>query len=228
MLKRIYDICFALLFGVLTLPVLAFAYIGIKIASPGPAIYRAERIGKDGRPFTLYKFRSMVVNSGPIRTTTLADDDRVFGFGRLLRRSKIDELPQLFNVLKGEMSVVGPRPEDAANAQKIYAGRYLDLLRLKPGLTSPASLFDYTHGEHYASQQQYEAEFLPIKLEMELYYAQHASFAYDLALTLRTAGIILCVLFGKQQFPFPVEYGAVIAKIKGRGEEADYELEPTR
>ena len=146
-LKRCFDILFATLFLVVFSPVYLLTFIIIKVASPGPAIYKAKRVGKNGILFDCYKFRSMIVDSGKVRLTTLENDDRIYPFGRFIRKTKIDEMPQVFNILKGDMSVVGPRPEDKENADRVYVDEYKQILNVKPGLTSPASLYDYTHGE---------------------------------------------------------------------------------
>lgn len=181
------------------------AYIGIKISSPGPAIYKAKRVGKNGKVFDCYKFRSMRVDSGKVRLTTLKNDDRIFPFGNFIRKTKIDEMPQVFNILKGEMTVVGPRPEDTENADKLYIGEYSNILSVKPGLTSPASLYDYTHGEAYEDESLYEKEFLPEKLKLELYYVNNRSFLYDIKIILQTAWYIILKTCGKENFSKPKE-----------------------
>lgn len=205
MMKRSFDILFAVCFLLVFSPVYLVTWIIIKIVSPGPAIYRAKRVGKDGCLFDCYKFRSMRVDSGKVRLTTLENDDRIFPFGKFIRKAKIDEMPQVVNILKGEMSVVGPRPEDKDNADKVYVGDYIHVLDVKPGLTSPASLYDYTHGEKYEDEEAYEKEFLPKKLKLELYYVSHRSFWYDIALVLRTAWLIMLKTCGKREFAEPVE-----------------------
>lgn len=204
-MKRSFDILFAVCFLLVFSPVYLVTWIIIKIVSPGPAIYRAKRVGKDGCLFDCYKFRSMRVDSGKVRLTTLENDDRIFPFGKFIRKAKIDEMPQVVNILKGEMSVVGPRPEDKDNADKVYVGDYIHVLDVKPGLTSPASLYDYTHGEKYEDEEAYEKEFLPKKLKLELYYVSHRSFWYDIALVLRTAWLIMLKTCGKREFAEPVE-----------------------
>jgi len=147
----------------------------------------------------------MKVDSGEIRVTTLKNDERIYPFGSLLRKSKIDELPQLVNILLNQMSVVGPRPEDVSIAKKIYVGRYRRIHNAKPGLTSPASLFDYTHGEYYKTHEEYEEEFLPLKLDVELYYVDNSKFIYDMKIVFKTAWIILMILMGKKIFDLPKE-----------------------
>ena len=204
-IKRIFDILAAMLATIVFLIPWAVIAIIIKIQSPGPAIYKAQRVGKDGKLFTLYKFRSMRVDSGAIHSTTLRGDPRIFPFGEFIRKTKLDETPQLINILKGEMSVIGPRPEDKDNADEIYVGKYKDILSAMPGLSSPASLYDYTHGETYESEELYEKEFLPKKLDVELYYVQHKSLWYDFKTIIKTVVTILQIAFGKEKFEEPKE-----------------------
>ena len=203
--KRCFDLLFAVLFLLVFSPVYLLTWLIIKIVSPGPAIYRAKRVGKDGVLFDCYKFRSMRVDSGKVKLTTLQNDDRIFPFGKFIRKAKIDEMPQVVNILKGEMSVVGPRPEDKENADKVYVDEYKHILDVKPGLTSTASLYDYTHGELYEDEEEYEKEFMPKKLTLELYYVSHASFLYDIQLILRTAWLIIQKTCGKTEFDEPKE-----------------------
>lgn len=204
-LKRCFDLLFAVCFLVVFSPVYIISWFIIKIVSPGPAIYKAERVGKDGKLFKCYKFRSMRVDSGKVRLTTLENDDRIFPFGKFIRKAKIDEMPQIVNILKGEMTVVGPRPEDKDNADKVYVGEYVHILDVKPGLTSTASLYDYTHGELYEDEESYEREFMPKKLKLELYYVRHASYWYDMVLVVRTGWLILLKTCGKSEFDEPKE-----------------------
>jgi len=204
-IKRCFDLLFSVCFLVVFSPVYIISWIIIKIVSPGPAIYKAERVGKGGKLFKCYKFRSMRVDSGKVRLTTLGNDDRIFPFGKFIRKTKIDEMPQVVNILKGEMSVVGPRPEDKENADKVYVGEFKHILDVKPGLTSTASLYDYTHGELYEDEDSYEKEFMPKKLKFELYYVNHRSFWYDIVLILRTAWLIILKTCGKNDFDEPKE-----------------------
>lgn len=208
MLKRAFDILFAVCFLLVFSPVYLLTYIIIKIVSPGPAFYKAKRMGLHGKVFDCYKFRSMWVDSGKVKLTTLQNDDRIFPFGRFIRKAKIDEMPQTLNILFGDMSVVGPRPEDTVNADKMYQGEYKHILDVKPGLTSPASLYDYTHGEAYEDEELYEKEFVPQKLQLELYYVKHQSFWYDIKLILKTAWLIVLKTCGKKDFEKPKEFEA--------------------
>lgn len=203
--KRCFDLLFAVCFLIVFSPVYIISWLIIKIVSPGPAIYKAERVGKDGKIFKCYKYRSMRVDSGKVRLTTLENDNRIFPFGKFIRKAKIDEMPQVVNILKGEMSVVGPRPEDKENADKVYVGEFVHILDVKPGLTSTASLFDYTHGELFKDEESYEKEFMPKKLKLELYYVNHRSFWYDIQLVLRTAWLIIQKTCGKENFKEPKE-----------------------
>lgn len=196
---------FAILFLTVFSPVYLLTWIIIKIVSPGPAIYKARRVGKDGKIFDCYKFRSMRVDSGKVRLTTLENDDRIFSFGKFIRKAKIDEMPQMVNILTGEMSVVGPRPEDMENAAKVYVDEYIHILDVKPGLTSAASLYDYTHGELYEDEECYEKEFIPKKLKLELYYVKHKSVGYDIVLILRTAWLIILKICGNKEYAEPKE-----------------------
>ena len=203
--KRLFDIVASILaILVFIIPWLIITVI-IKIQSPGPAIFKPERIGKDRKTFTLYKFRSMRVDSGAIHATTLRSDPRIFPFGAFLRRSKLDETPQLINILKGEMSVIGPRPEDKVNADKLYVGKYKEILSVKPGLSSPASLYDYTHGETYEDEEDYVREFERKKLDVELYYVKHRSALYDFQIICRTIITIFQMMLGKKDFEEPKE-----------------------
>lgn len=205
LLKRCFDLLFAVCFLVVFSPVYIISWLIIRIVSPGPAIYKAERVGKNGKLFKCYKFRSMRVDSGKVRLTTLENDDRIFPFGKFIRKAKIDEMPQIVNILKGEMTVVGPRPEDKDNADKVYVGELVHILDVKPGLTSTASLYDYTHGELFEDEESYEKEFMPKKLKLEMYYVNHRSFLYDIQLVLRTAWLIILKTCGKNDFEEPKE-----------------------
>jgi lipopolysaccharide/colanic/teichoic acid biosynthesis glycosyltransferase len=189
MLKRLFDIvCSGL--GLLVLsPMLLALAIWVKQSSPGPVFYRATRVGRYGEHFTLYKFRSMVVDAdrkGP--GITNAKDDRITSVGRFLRRTKLDELPQLINVLRGEMSLVGPRPEDPHYVD-LYTPEQRAILNLSPGITSMASL-TYHNEEQMLSgsdwEQTYIEEIMPTKLAIDLKYAQRANLFTDIWLIIRT------------------------------------------
>lgn len=204
-IKRLFDVMSSLLaVAVCAIPWLLIS-LTIKFQSPGPAIYKARRVGLNGKIFILYKFRTMKVESGAIHATTLRGDHRIFPFGEFLRKSKLDETPQLINILRGDMSVIGPRPEDEDNSNKFYIGEYKKILSVKPGLSSPASLYDYTHGEIYENEEDYVKEFMPRKLDVELYYIKHRSCWYDLQIILRTVMTIFQIMIGKENLKEPKE-----------------------
>lgn len=193
--KRFFDIFLCSLAIIVLLPLFLFAFIGVKISSKGPALYISKRIKKDHKEFNFYKFRSMHVTNKD-KGLFVQDEERVFPFGRFIRKFKIDELPQLFNVIKGDMSIVGPRPMMSSSVDQLYQDKYLSVLSVKPGLTSVASLYDYIIGDEYKDNDKYVQEVLPKKLELELYYVHHRSFLYDFSLILRTIATIFLAFFG--------------------------------
>ncbi len=209
--KRFLDIFLCSIALVILLPIFLIAAIGIRFSSRGHLFYYSKRAGLNGAPFRFYKFRSMHITSQR-KDLFIADADRVFPFGKFMRRLKVDELPQLINVIKGDMSIVGPRPMEVSSVDRIYSGKYKKILSVKPGLTSAASLFDYTVGEQYNNDEAYRIDVLPYKLEMELYYVKNQSFVYDIQLIFRTILIIIQVLFGKKVFREQPEY-LIINKI---------------
>jgi lipopolysaccharide/colanic/teichoic acid biosynthesis glycosyltransferase len=210
MMKRSLDVVLAALALILASPILMLAAIGIRLSSPGPILYRAHLIGRDGRAFTMYKLRTMHVDHGGFDSViTAARDPRVFRFGAWLRRVKIDELPQLLNILRGDMSIVGPRPENPRFVERYYRAEHRALLRVRPGLTSPGTLYDYTHGEDLVGsidpEYAYVERLLPIRLAMDQLYVQRASLGYDAALVARTVGIIAATAMGQRRFDEPPE-----------------------
>lgn len=210
MVRRLTDIILSLMALILSSPLFVIAAVGIWLIGPGPVLYRAKRVGLNGKIFTIYKLRTMLDNqsssSSPI---TAKDDPRVYAFGAWLRRLKIDELPQLFNVLRGEMSIVGPRPEDPRIVNKYYTLDHLETLRILPGLASPGSIYNYTHGEQIletGKQEKYYTErLLPLKLALDVIYVREASYTYDIRIVLRTIWVILSAAMGKRHYPDPPE-----------------------
>ncbi|HVH69044.1 MAG TPA: sugar transferase [Gemmatimonadales bacterium] len=220
MAKRLFDVVLATLGLVVATPILLVAAIGIRLSSPGPILYRARLIGRWGQPFTMYKLRTMHVHAptaGPVITAEV--DPRVFAFGSFLRLSKIDELPQLVNVLRGEMSIVGPRPEHPTMVER-YTAEQRETLRVRPGLSSPASLYDYTHGARLVGSKDpvaaYINRLLPLRLELELVYVRRASLRYDIAIIGRTLWLIALTLLGKRSFPDPPELREALTLLPRR------------
>lgn len=175
---------------ILLSPVIFVVAIAVKLTSHGPAFYRQFRVGQFGRSFRIVKFRSMVENAdrrGP--SVTAFGDSRITGFGRWMRKTKIDEIPQLFNVLAGDMSLVGPRPE-----VPVYTAAYTQSQRLvflqKPGITGPAASAYVCEEEilagHIEAGKFYVAEILPKKLELDLLYCEDIRFASDIKMIFET------------------------------------------
>jgi lipopolysaccharide/colanic/teichoic acid biosynthesis glycosyltransferase len=163
------------------------------LSGPG-VLYRGRRIGRNGREFEILKFRTMTAGPGTSGVTA-ADDARITPLGRWLRRTKLDELPQLVNVLRGEMSIVGPRPEDPRFAGH-YTGRYAAVLDVRPGITGPAAV-QFRHEEELLKEvgvadldAYYAAAVLPRKLDLDLAYVAHPDLRTDLALLLATARVL--------------------------------------
>ena len=189
MLRRLFDITAAAV-GLSSLsPLLAAVGIMIKAHDSGPVFYRATRVGQDGRLFRLYKFRTMVIDAdrqGPPLTAN--GDARITPIGRWLRCTKLDELPQLLNVLMGDMSLVGPRPEDPRYVAQ-YTPKQKEVLKFRPGITSAASLA-YRREEEMLDgldwEKVYQNEVLPAKLAIDLDYFSKRTLASDLLLIVRT------------------------------------------
>lgn len=200
-IKRFFDVYLCTVALIALSPFFIITAIAIKISSPGPVFYYSMRLGKNKIPFRFYKFRSMHVANGNDKGLCIADADRVFKVGKIIRRLKIDELPQLINVINGDMSIVGPRPMVADSVDNFYSGKYEIISSIKPGLTSAASLYDYTVGDLYTNESEYRKEVIPVKLEMELFYVNNESFIYDSSLIWRTIKTIFFVLCGKKQLP---------------------------
>lgn len=175
---------------VVALPFLAVAAGAIWLTSPGPALFRQERVGRFGRPFFLLKLRTMRAGDGP--QVTASGDPRVTAVGRFLRKTKLDELPQLWNVLRGEMSLVGPRPEMARYVD-LQDPRWMHVLSVRPGLSDPASIRYRDEERLLASvsgdrERYYREVLLPAKLEMSQAYLSQRTWKSDLAVLARTLG----------------------------------------
>ena len=190
MIKRCFDFAVAL-FGLIVLaPFLSLIALLVKLDSKGPVFFRQERIGRGFKPFKICKIRTMVENAAKSgELTTSNKDPRITRMGAFLRRTKIDELPQLINVLKGEMSIVGPRPE-VRHYVELYRKDYEVILTLRPGITDLASLKYQDEAAILGSAHDPEAEYrnkiLPDKIALAKEYVSRSSFLFDLALTLKT------------------------------------------
>ncbi|MDP2007326.1 MAG: sugar transferase [Rubrivivax sp.] len=194
MAKRLFDLFVAGCALLLLSPVLLAVALWVKLDSPGPVFYRQQRVGRHGVPFAIHKFRSMRSDAAPGLPLTVGDDPRITRAGRVLRRTRLDELPQLIDVLRGDMSLVGPRPEVPR-----YVAHYPPALReralaVRPGITDPASLDFIDEATLLAQAADPEREYieviLPAKLQRAADYAEHASLATDVALLWRTLRVL--------------------------------------
>ena len=193
-LKRVFDITLAIPASLVAAPIVVVSALLVRLDSRGPVFYRGWRTGLGGRPFRIYKLRTMEADAdtaGP--EITRANDQRVTRIGRMLRRTKIDELPQLFNVLTGHMSLVGPRPEHP-NYVRLYTPEQRRVLEVKPGMTSLASILyadeqDLLVGEH--AEKTYVDVVMPEKLEIDRRYVESQSLRTDFVILLRTARLML-------------------------------------
>jgi lipopolysaccharide/colanic/teichoic acid biosynthesis glycosyltransferase len=190
MTKRTFDIIVSVLGLVVLTPLLLLLAVVIKLDSPGPIFFRQERIGRGFRPFSIFKFRTMVQNlSDQGRLITVGDDPRITRVGRILRKSKFDELPQLINVLKGDMSLVGPRPE-VRRYVELFRKDYEQILKIRPGITDLASLKYNDEATLLTQLENPEAEYcnriLPDKISLSKEYVKKSSFIFDLSLIIKT------------------------------------------
>jgi sugar transferase (PEP-CTERM system associated) len=183
--KRTFDVVCALVGGVLALPIMALTALAVRLDSPGPILYRQERVGENGRLFTLCKFRSMRIDAeGGTPVWARDHDERVTRVGRIIRLIRFDELPQFWNVLRGDMSFVGPRPERPFFVEQLetvipfYSARHA----IKPGVTGWAQV-KYRYGNSVADSLE--------KLRYDLYYIKHRSLLFDLTILLDTVKVIL-------------------------------------
>lgn len=186
--KRLFDIVCAAL-GLLVLsPVLLVCALLVGLTSPGGVLFRQERVGKDGVPFTIYKFRSMRKDNAGLKIST-SGDSRITPVGRVLRKAKLDELPQLWNVLKGDMSFVGPRPE-VREYTDLYTPEQRQVLLVRPGITGLASIRYRNENDLLSAStdpnRTYIEEVMPAKLALDLEYIPRACVSYDVRLILET------------------------------------------
>ncbi|MFB3916895.1 MAG: sugar transferase [Terriglobales bacterium] len=194
--KRAFDVLCACALLLPALPLMAVVAVLIRLSSPGPILFRQRRIGICGSEITVLKFRTMVQSSSAGPGVTASDDPRVTAIGRALRKSKLDELPQLFNVLRGDMSMVGPRP-DLPDYLAQLPPRLSELLMMRPGITGWATL-RYRHEEELLAAVPpeditdfYTRVLLPRKARLDLEYGKRATFWSDLSILFRTALAVL-------------------------------------
>ena len=200
MAKRVFDLLGAAVALTLLWPLFIAIALWIKLDSPGPVFFRQQRVGRQGRPFAIHKFRTMVADAparGP--QLTIGDDPRITRAGAFLRRSKLDELAQLFDVLAGDMSLVGPRPELPAYLARVPPALRDAVLAVRPGITDPVSLDLADESALLARAADPEREYievlLPQKLRAAAAYAERATLGTDLLVIARTLGVLWSRLF---------------------------------
>jgi len=196
--RRGLDLLLAIPAVILLLPVLAIVAVWIKLDSRGPVFFLQERVGLGGRTFRIFKFRTMVTDAEQRGTQiTIGHDPRITRSGHFLRKYRFDELPQLFNVLKGEMSIVGPRPE-VPRYVAFYTDEQRQILAFRPGMTSPATI-EFSNESEVLSQHAdpadpetyYRAELMPAKLAIDLHYSRQATVWSDCVVIVRTLARLL-------------------------------------
>lgn len=193
--KRLFDLFSCALGLVFLAPVFLLVALAIRLDSPGPVFFRQERVGRFGRPFRIFKFRTMVADAERRGAqVSRGDDPRITRIGQFLRRYKLDELPQLLNVVRGEMSLVGPRPE-VPRYVAAYPEAYARILQVRPGITDFAALEFRNENELLSGvenpEKKYLEDILPRKIEYYYSYISRQSMATDLRLIFRTLGAIL-------------------------------------
>jgi len=191
MVKRAFDFIAALVGFILTAPIFFAIAFAIKLDSPGPVFYRGIRVGQYGKEFRMFKFRSMVENADKIGgPSTAGDDPRLTRMGKFLKKYQLDELPQLINVLKGEMSIVGPRPEVLSEVESLDFETRKIMLSVKPGITSLATLANPHEGEILKGSKDphktYVEKIKPEKIRLNLEYVRKKSFWLDMKIIIET------------------------------------------
>jgi lipopolysaccharide/colanic/teichoic acid biosynthesis glycosyltransferase len=189
-MKRIFDIIFSAIALLITFPLILICIVIIKLEEPNsPVFYKQKRGGKNKQFFNIYKFRTMSTNAEITGSLTIGNDLRITKSGKWLRKFKIDELPQFFNVLIGDMSVVGPRPE-VEKYINLYNEKQLEVLKIKPGITDYASIIYFEEnkllGKSNNPEKIYIEEIMPHKLDLNLQYIKEKSLLIDLKIIIKT------------------------------------------
>lgn len=200
-IKRCFDFFCALIALIILAPVFILTAVSILISDWGPVFYKANRIGKGNKPFRMFKFRSMRVLKTPKKGAEASlrpDEDRIFPFGHFIRKAKIDELPQLINILNGTMSIIGPRPVAEDQFKMFRYGKWNETAKVPVGLSGPAALYDYIYGDQITDEKEYMAKVYPMRRELEYTYVKKASLGYDLKMIIYTVICICYALVGKE------------------------------
>lgn len=202
-IKRLIDIVVSGLAILLSSPFWIVTILGIEISDPGPIFYKAIRIGKDNKEFNMYKFRSMRVPREPEKSSEASlrpETDRIFPWGKVIRKLKLDELPQFLNIFLGNMSIVGPRPVAKDQMHLFRYGKYDETKNIKPGITGPAALFDYIYGDRFEESDidEYMKKVYPTRRELEYVYVKKQGFLFDTWMFFETALCVILSVFGKE------------------------------
>ena len=196
--KRCFDFICAVLGIALTSPLWIIGIVGILISDWGPIFYTAHRIGKGNKPFKMYKFRSMRVAKGANEASLRPDENRIFPFGHFIRKVKIDELPQLLNILNGTMSVIGPRPVAQDQFDLFSTGKWNLAAEVPVGSSGPAALYDFIYGDQFTDEKEYMENVFETRRELEYVYVKKAGFWYDIKMIIYTLICIGYALLGKE------------------------------
>lgn len=197
-IKRFLDFVCALLGIMVTSPLWIIAIVGILLSDWGPIFYTAHRIGKGNRPFKMYKFRSMRVAKAANEASLRPDENRIFPLGHFIRRVKIDELPQLLNILNGTMSLIGPRPVAQDQFDLFRIGKWNEAAKVPVGLSGPAALYDFIYGDQFTDEKEYMEKVFETRRELEYTYVQKAGVFYDLKMIVYTVICICYAFVGKE------------------------------
>ena len=196
MTRRLLDVALAAVLLVLASPVILATVLLVFVVSPGSVLFRPTRVGLRGRTFTMFKLRTMRLSQeSGASVITAKHDPRLVPMARLMRRFKLDELPQLINIMKGDMAIVGPRARHPKIVDCYRTPIQRETLEVLPGLTSPGSIYALTHGEEVLDSDDPETVYLkrvlPTKLALDVVYVREASLAYDMRIVFRTVGVLL-------------------------------------
>ncbi|MBR3078812.1 MAG: sugar transferase [Prevotella sp.] len=196
--KRIFDFICALIGIIVTSPFWIIAFVGILVSDWGPIFYTAHRIGKGNKPFKMYKFRSMRVAKGANEASLRPDEDRIFPFGHFIRKVKIDELPQILNILNGTMSVIGPRPVAQDQFDLFRTGKWNLAAEVPVGLSGPAALYDFIYGDQFTDEKEYMEKVFETRRELEYVYVKKKGLWYDAKMFIYTFICIFYAVIGKE------------------------------
>lgn len=197
-IKRFIDIICALIGIIGTSPFWIIAIVGILVSDRGPIFYTSTRIGKGNKGFKMFKFRSMRVAKDANEASLRPDEERIFTFGKFIRKVKIDELPQLLNIMNGTMSVIGPRPVAKDQFDLFRTGKWNEAAKMAVGLSGPAALYDFIYGDQFTDPDEYMEKVFETRRELEYVYVKKMSFGYDVKMVVYTIICIFYALFGKE------------------------------